>query len=237
MIEDIFRGAQQPFELYAINNEEGLKKDVTGWSANEWIDAVVAHAQYGDENVKQHAASLISADREFEEKMGEWVGNMDLEGYYGGLEEEVASQVMAAIVDMGVSGERGNTLLHNAALNGHMDLTRALIDAGADVNKLDQDDKTPIFEAARYGQLDVVKLLIDAGADVNAIGPDGRTPLIVSSTHGHIEVIHVLMKNGADLNAVDYDGYTAYDVARNEETWEALQVKDSDTHSSSRRWN
>ena len=44
---------------------------------------------------------------------------------------------------------------------------RALIEAGADVNKAMDDGATPLYVAAQEGHEAVVRALIEAGADVN----------------------------------------------------------------------
>ena len=46
-------------------------------------------------------------------------------------------------------------------------MVKALIEAGADVNKADDDGETPLYMAAWNGHEAVVKALIEAGADVN----------------------------------------------------------------------
>ena len=61
-------------------------------------------------------------------------------------------------------------------------MARALLDAGADVNKAMNDGKTPLFIAAEFGHEAVVRAPIEAGADVN---PEiGLTPLSVAAGKG-----------------------------------------------------
>lgn len=73
-IEDVFREAPKPYELSFINGKEHVvKRVVTGWSAEKWIDVAESHVYCGDEHVMQHAAPLKLADQKFDEKMDEWV--------------------------------------------------------------------------------------------------------------------------------------------------------------------
>ncbi|HYO84151.1 MAG TPA: ankyrin repeat domain-containing protein [Bryobacteraceae bacterium] len=58
------------------------------------------------------------------------------------------------------------TPLHLAAEAGHLEIARALIDAGADVNaRSGETSQTPLHFAARAGQVEMAKLLLVHGAD------------------------------------------------------------------------
>ena len=65
---------------------------------------------------------------------------------------------------------------HIVALNGQVAMVRALIEAGADVNKAGDGDATPLYAAAQKGHEAVVRALIELGADVNKATDDGVTP-------------------------------------------------------------
>ncbi|PYH90390.1 ankyrin [Aspergillus ellipticus CBS 707.79] len=58
--------------------------------------------------------------------------------------------------------------LHLAALRGHIDIARALIDAGADMNAYNDLDATPLQSAVAGKCQDMVAYLIDSGADIFA---------------------------------------------------------------------
>ena len=60
-------------------------------------------------------------------------------------------------------------------------MVKALIEAGADVNKARNDGWTPLYSAASKGHEAVVKALIEAGADVNKAENDGWTPLYIAA--------------------------------------------------------
>ena len=46
---------------------------------------------------------------------------------------------------------------------------KVLLENGADVNAVDDDEWTALHYAARFGHVDVVKVLIQNGTDVNAV--------------------------------------------------------------------
>lgn len=56
------------------------------------------------------------------------------------------------------------TALYSAAGNGHLAVISALIKAGAKVNSIDKDGRTPIIHAIEQGKLGCVKELLYAGA-------------------------------------------------------------------------
>ena len=103
----------------------------------------------------------------------------------------------------------GDTPLHWAAINGDADITKALIDAGANIHTVDGNGDTPIMHAAKHGSPEVAALLIDKGARFEEKDSDGRTPLILAAIGQRTETMQVLIEKGADVNAVDNNGQTA----------------------------
>ena len=57
----------------------------------------------------------------------------------------------------------GNTPLHWAALNGHLETTKALVTAGADLWLRNEAGNLAVFEAERASKDDVVAFLLQAG--------------------------------------------------------------------------
>ena len=76
--------------------------------------------------------------------------------------------------------------LHYAAGNGQIEVAKALIAAGANVNLAGKKGWTPLFIAAFRGDTEIVKTLIAAGADVNRADNDGKTPLYMAARHSDI---------------------------------------------------
>jgi ankyrin repeat protein len=112
----------------------------------------------------------------------------------------------------------GWTPLLFAAREGAVDATRALLDAGADINRQDPDLVSPLVTAIVNGHYDVAKLLVERGADVNLADRWGRAPLwsvvdmhtpavssrptvIESESVSSTELLDVLLMRGADVNA------------------------------------
>ena len=76
----------------------------------------------------------------------------------------------------------GQTILRTVAYAGFTNLVQPLIDAGADVNKMNEDDHAPLMTAAATGRLDMVEALLTNGADVSQINSSGNTALDYGST-------------------------------------------------------
>jgi ankyrin repeat protein len=99
----------------------------------------------------------------------------------------------------------GMTALHWAAERGDLQLTSALVYAGASVSAVTRIGQyTPLHIAARTGNAAVVKALLDARAPVDArTAPSGATALHLAATAGNVDVIAALLDAKADVNALE----------------------------------
>ena len=77
-----------------------------------------------------------------------------------------------------------------------LEISRALIAAGADVNAAQHGGWTPLHAAALHGNLPLVRLLLDAGANPGAKNDTGQTPASLAKTKKHSEVIALLAQRG-----------------------------------------
>jgi ankyrin repeat protein len=116
-----------------------------------------------------------------------------------------------------VDADGFNALAH-ASLDGKLEVMRALLDGGAEINS-GALVGTPLAMASAEGRVDAVKLLLERGADVNRpyrsaqAGLEGITPLMIAAGEGQVEVVQLLVAAGADLNARNSRGSTALDLA------------------------
>ena len=79
--------------------------------------------------------------------------------------------------DVNATANNGTTPLQWAAEEGHTDIVRILLNAGADVKATNYYGGTPLGVAASKGHTDIVQILLEAGAEVNAKNEFGTTPL------------------------------------------------------------
>ncbi|MBC8872957.1 MAG: acyltransferase family protein [Planctomycetes bacterium] len=77
----------------------------------------------------------------------------------------------------GIPGS-GATPLHLAVAGGHEEVTKLLLEHGANVNSIakDRDRGTPLHWAVRAQRLESVEILVEAGADIHAEDGNGHTP-------------------------------------------------------------
>lgn len=73
------------------------------------------------------------------------------------------------------------TALLFAVREGHMETVKTLIDAGADINVVDNEGSNALVLATLNGHLDIAGLLLEAGADPNIADRWGRTVLFVAT--------------------------------------------------------
>jgi ankyrin repeat protein len=96
--------------------------------------------------------------------------------------------------------EGGFTPLLHAAMSGDLDVVKALLAAGANINQAAADGMTPLSVAIVKVNEAVALHLIERGADVNA-AEAGFTPLHSAALTGQIAVVKALIARGADINA------------------------------------
>ena len=97
--------------------------------------------------------------------------------------------------------------LQEAAAIGNVNLVRALIEGGTDVDSLDDSYlKTALHRAAISGHKDVLELLLTEGAETSAIDTFSATPLYYAAENGHKEMIELLIALGSDVNDKGRDG-------------------------------
>jgi hypothetical protein len=111
--------------------------------------------------------------------------------------------------------EYGATPLHDAAYNGHVEITRLFLQNGAEVNVKSNGGFTPLHLAAYQGQVEILHLLVENGADLEAQDDDGTRALHDAAKRGHLPFIQELISRyHVDINARVNNGRTALMLAR-----------------------
>ena len=110
----------------------------------------------------------------------------------------------------------GWTPLHLAAFFGRLELVKMLLDAGASMMTISNNNESnlPINAAAAGRRNDVVRLLVERGCPPDARASDqGYTALHLAANNGNVELVEFLLQAGADRNLKTGSGETARDLA------------------------
>jgi len=108
-----------------------------------------------------------------------------------------------------------------AALKGHLDVVKKLIERDADVNK---PGWAPLHYAATGGHLAVMELLLEQHAFIDAESPNGTTPLMMAAHYGSPAAVKLLLEAGADTAMKNQLGMTAIDFARRGNRPDSLEM-------------
>ena len=119
--------------------------------------------------------------------------------------EELVQQDPALI---NFQNDNGQTPMHMAAWQGHLNIVQFLIDLGADINTMGPANQSPLLYAAYEGRTEIVEILLQQGAEFNYQDRNGRTPLHYAARQNHPDVVRYLLSQGADLNIKENQGET-----------------------------
>ena len=95
------------------------------------------------------------------------------------------------------------TPLHLASRSGYHEVMKAMLDAGADPNKLTATGVTAMHFAAQSDAPEAIRVLAEHGGDLNMV--DGffqRTPLMFAAVKNATKALEALVELGSDLEVV-----------------------------------
>ncbi len=105
----------------------------------------------------------------------------------------------------------GDPLLNLSIKQNQDQISRMLLDFGANIYQTDYMENAALNLAARQGNHELVKILLDKGADPNHRNIMGETPLLTASRKGHSQIANTLAEAGADPAMKDFNGFAADD--------------------------
>ncbi|MBD2744760.1 ankyrin repeat domain-containing protein [Coleofasciculus sp. FACHB-1120] len=219
------------FKMVQMLVEAGA--DVNAWY--EESNTPLCYAAYrGHREIYDYLYPLVSEDirkygeREIDKgvKRKERLQKKDVEEFINAAMFGKIEAVKAAIekgIEIDAIGSNGQTALMYAANYVHIPVVQILIDAGAELDILSEEDglgegKTALMHVAESffatgKRAEVVKMLVEAGANINLKGKDGRTALMWAALPGYADATQALIEAGADLDARDDEGNTAMMLA------------------------
>lgn len=131
-------------------------------------------------------------------------------------------------------GIRNQVALDTASANGNLDIVKALVEAGANINATDIDNISPLGYAATNGHSDIVIYL----SSLRELNPNivrtgkyaDETPLMYAAWKCNKEAVEALIKKGANVNATKrVDGfkpilYAIYNVNGKQEADDIIKL-------------
>ncbi|XP_045215823.2 putative ankyrin repeat protein RF_0381 [Mercenaria mercenaria] len=126
---------------------------------------------------------------------------IDLNEKFGGGTYRVKNNAMAHRVQTS-----HYAALHLASLHSTCEALRLLLEHGANINILDEQQRTPLHFAVVACRISVIKFLILKGANIDVQSSSGRTPLLESVINGSYSIARIFIDAGAQLDLMDTKG-------------------------------
>jgi ankyrin repeat protein len=180
--------------------------------------------------LQQHLASAQLLDDDDDDSWADPTGGRlteALEACENGAADRLSSLLAnLTVADLEMAGPDGDTALNLAALYGHLDCVKLLLEKGCQLDAANEEDgSTALHNAAAGGFLEMVQLLLEksTATAVNALDEDNETPLHTAARGGHVEVVKLLLERGADASIKNASGNTPAEEADEEEVIQLLR--------------
>ncbi len=115
----------------------------------------------------------------------------------------------------GPIGSETHLPLSLTAFEGNAPIAALLIQAGANVNAVDQHGQTALDNAVTFHRSQVVTLLVAHGADIEFKDTAGTMALQRAVMADDPDMVALLLAHGANVNAQDVEGKTPLALLRN----------------------
>ncbi|XP_048772787.1 ankycorbin-like [Ostrea edulis] len=115
-------------------------------------------------------------------------------------------KMLLAYCDVNIENKDGRSALMLAIEMDDVEMIKALIKAGARVNKSDNSGKTPLLLALEEGKFKIAEYLIKHGSDVNEMDCLGQTALHLVATGEHndcTKIVKILFHCGYVMKEAD----------------------------------
>ncbi|KAG8388135.1 hypothetical protein BUALT_Bualt02G0094400 [Buddleja alternifolia] len=133
-----------------------------------------------------------------------------------GKEFNVRNKILESDIAMLVEKHESELALrlNFAANDGDLHQLRHLVDAGANLNKMDYHGQSALHRAASKGYEDITHFLIQKRVKVNLRDNFGNTPLHEAIKNGHDHVASLLLQAGASLTIDNAGNFLCETVAK-----------------------
>lgn len=108
--------------------------------------------------------------------------------------EDIVRILLSHHADPNTCSQNGYNVypLHSALNINHTDISKMLIEAGAEVNVVQSQRLTPLHLAAQHGNIDIIILLLEHGADITVRNELGQNASDIAAERGFNEIADIL---------------------------------------------
>ncbi|MBU1344479.1 MAG: ankyrin repeat domain-containing protein [Proteobacteria bacterium] len=125
-------------------------------------------------------------------------------------------EMVKSAADANLTGVDGIPLICFAVRNSRLEISRYLLDKGADPDFKSKTGFSSLFAAVESHDTGMVGFLLENNADIGIKDNNGYTPLHLAAQLGDTPMVDFLLKMGAPVNSTNNTGRTAlYDAALN----------------------
>ena len=128
-------------------------------------------------------------------------------------------------VDIHLKNNIGYNCLHIAALNGHLNLCKILIDKHKfDIHMAENVGLTALHFSAGYGTYELLRYFADMGVDIHLKSNSGLNCLHIATYQGHLNLCKILIdKHNFDIHVATNGGWTALHYSAKYGSYELLR--------------
>jgi ankyrin repeat protein len=130
---------------------------------------------------------------------------------YDAIGEDTISLLVRHGIDINHTQDLiGRTLLMQAASGAHVDICRALIECGAEIEALDCSGNPAVLYAILHNRFSNLKLLVKRGATLNRLNKFGRSIINWVARYGGVEIMKILTEvriEGLPMSPEDIEDY------------------------------
>ncbi|XP_031771636.1 ankyrin repeat and death domain-containing protein 1A isoform X1 [Apis florea] len=127
-------------------------------------------------------------------------------------------------IELNATDKKGQTPIHCACAEEHLEAVEVLIALGANVDAQDHEGNTPLHVATRTRHTAIAQLLLRAGANTELIDEIGFTPLHVAASQGCKGILESMIQHGAALNKQCKYGNTPLHLACQNNEVETVEI-------------
>lgn len=189
-----------------INQSENINLNKTNTDGNT---ALLIAAQNNNSPIVQ---TLIAAGADLKKRNSNYQTALLIAAQNNYLE------LMRTLIAADPTSEQIHSALRIAVTKNHFEIAEICVNAGADVNQLDENiyslrmntnGCSLLMTAASHGNAAMVKMLIEHEADVDIVSPYGITALLRATDKYNSEIVRMLLdKSIATINQADHRGKT-----------------------------